>query len=73
MVVEWWEPEVRSGQAVRTVLYRPPTDKLAHDRIAAHPVGVIDVFISGQARENRLPQKASESPVKIPYSIDYMY
>ena len=50
----------------RPALHRPTADEPAHHRIAAQPVGVIDVFISCKARENRLPQKASEAVPSIP-------
>tara|TARA_R110002096_G_scaffold70671_1_gene169359 strand:+ start:2506 stop:2772 length:267 start_codon:yes stop_codon:yes gene_type:complete len=33
---------------------------LAHDRVAAQPVGVVDVLIPSHAREDRLPQQARE-------------
>ena len=42
-------------------LHRTSADNLPHHRIAAQPVGVIDVLISGQARENRLAQEAREA------------
>ena len=50
------------------MLHRSPTDKLAHDRVAAQPVGVIDVLVPGKARENRLPQEPGEAMPTIPAS-----
>ena len=38
----------------------PATDDPAHRRIAAQPVGVIDVFISGEPTEHRLAQHADK-------------
>jgi hypothetical protein len=54
------EPAHRAGRG-RAVLHRPPADKLAHHRIAAEPVRVIDVLVSGKARENGLAQEARET------------
>ena len=42
------------------MLHRPPTDELMHHRVAAQPVGVIHVLVSGQAREDRLPQETGD-------------
>jgi hypothetical protein len=33
------------------------TNQLAHDRISAETVGIVDVLIAGQTKENRLPQQ----------------
>jgi len=45
----------------RAILNRAPADQLAHHRIAAEPVGVVDILIAGQAREDRLAQQAGEA------------
>ncbi len=50
----------------RAVLHRASADKLAHHRIAAQSVSVVDVFISSKAREDRLPQEADKSVPSIP-------
>lgn len=41
----------------RDDLHRPATDDLAHHRVASQPVGVIDIFVTGEAREDRLAQE----------------
>ena len=48
------------------MLHRSPTDKLAHHRVAAQPVGVIDVLVAGKAREDRLPQEPGEAVPTVP-------
>ncbi len=48
------------------MLERPATDELAHDRVAAEPVGVIDILASGETRENRLAQKPHDPVTAIP-------
>ncbi len=45
----------------RAMLHCPPADELAHDRIARQPVGVVDVLVSGETREDRLAQETSET------------
>jgi hypothetical protein len=49
----------------RTMLHRPPANELPHHRITAEPISIIDVFISSQARENGLAQKAREAVAAI--------
>ena len=44
----------------RAALHRPATDELAHHRITAQPVGVVDVLVAGEAREDRLAQEPGE-------------
>ena len=39
------------------MLHRPSTDQIAHDRVTAEPVGIIDVLIASQPREDCLPQQ----------------
>lgn len=48
------------------MLERPATDELAHHRVAAEPLGVVDVLISDQAREDRLAQEPSEAIATVP-------
>ena len=35
-------------------------DNLAHDRIAGESVGVVDILVSGQTTEHRLPEQPIE-------------
>ena len=48
------------------MLHRPPTNELPHHRIAAKTVGVVNILVSGEAREDRLPQEAREVVPPIP-------
>ena len=41
--------------------YGPPADELAHHRISAQQVGVVDVLVAGEAREDRLAQQPGEA------------
>ncbi len=51
-------PMTLDGRLAWTVsIYCPTTNQLAHDRITAEPVGIVDVLIAGQTRKNRLPQQ----------------
>ena len=43
------------------MLDRPSADKLAHHRIAAKTVGVVDILVSGEAREDRLAQETGKT------------
>ena len=61
------EPTHGAGRR-RTPLHRTSTDELAHHRITAQSVGVVDVLIAGKAWENRLAQKAGEIVAAIPAS-----
>ena len=36
----------------------PATDNLAHDGIEGQPVGIVDILVSGQPPEHRLPEQA---------------
>lgn len=51
------EPTHGAGRG-RTVLDCSTTDKLAHHRVAAQPVCVIDILISCKAGKDRLSQEA---------------
>ena len=42
------------------MLPRPPTNELPHHRIAAKTVGVVNILVSGEAREDRLAQEPRE-------------
>ena len=50
----------------RAVLDRPPADKLTHHWIAAQPVGVVDVLVTGEAREDRLAQETGKTMPTVP-------
>lgn len=49
-----------------TVLHRPIADELPHHRITAEPVGIIDVLIACETREDRLSQEAGEKVPTVP-------
>jgi hypothetical protein len=49
-----------------TVLDRPTADELAHNRIAAKPVGVVNVLVAGETREDRLAQETRETMTTVP-------
>ena len=49
----------------RTVLHRSPADELAHHRIPTEVVGVVDVLVACEAREDRLAQEADEAVATI--------
>ena len=38
----------------------PATYDLKHDRIEGQPVGVVDILVSGQTTEHRLPEQPIE-------------
>lgn len=40
--------------------YHPPADKLAHRRVSARTIRVVDVLAAGKPREDRLAQKPGE-------------
>ena len=49
-----------------TLLDSPSADELPHHRIAAQPVGVVDVCAAGEAREDGLPQEPGETVPTVP-------
>jgi hypothetical protein len=51
-------PHLRGRSRLR--IDGPATNNLAHDRIKGQAVGVVDILVSGQPPEHRLP----EQPVK---------
>lgn len=48
------------------MLERPAADELVHHRVAAEPVGIVDVLIASEAREDRLAQETREAMAPIP-------
>ena len=52
--------------AGRAVLHCTSTDKLAYHRVAAEPVGVVDVLVSGEPREDRLAKQTRETVPPVP-------
>ena len=59
------EPTHGTGRG-RAVLDCAAADKLAHHRIAAEPVGVVDVLVAGEPREDRLAQQPGETMSPVP-------
>ena len=50
----------------RPSLHRPAADDLAHHRVSAQPVGVINVLVAGEPREDRLAQQPGEAVPAVP-------
>jgi hypothetical protein len=48
------------------VLHRSATNELTHHRIAAKPVGVVDVLVARETREDRLSQEPGETVSTVP-------
>ncbi len=47
------------------MLHRPPTNELAHHRVATKTVGVVNILASGETREDRLTEEPRESVATI--------
>ena len=47
------------------MLHRSSADQLPHHPIKAELAGVVDVFVSGQPREDRLPHKTGKTMTAI--------
>jgi hypothetical protein len=54
----------------RATLHRRAADELAHHRVTAQPVGIVDVLIAGKAREDRLAEQPGETAPAVPRVAD---
>ena len=59
------EPTHRACRS-RTMHHGPAADDLAHHRVSAQPVGVMDVLVAGKPREDRMALQPGEAVAAVP-------